>query len=45
MSNSVVGVSGVFGPPAVITSNIPIIPKSIEAYIKIRVAVFCIGLV
>ncbi len=37
-------VSGVSGPEAVITIHIPIIPKSIDEYIKIFVAIFCIEL-
>jgi len=35
-------VSGVFGPPAVKTIQIPKIPKSIDAIIKIFVVIFCI---
>ena len=38
-------VSGVSGPPAVKTIKIPITPKAIEAYMKIRVAIFCIAVV
>lgn len=39
----VVFVSGVFGPSAVMTINSPIIPKAIDAYINICVAIFCIS--
>lgn len=42
---SLVGESGVSGPEAVRTIKIPMIPKAIEAPIKIRVAIFCIILV
>jgi hypothetical protein len=33
--------SGLSGPEAVKTTNIPIIPKVTEAYINTRVAIFC----
>lgn len=41
---SLSGESGVSGPDAVITISMPIIPKATEAYINIRVAIFCMSL-
>ncbi len=35
--------SGVSGPPAVRTIKIPMIPKTIDAEMKIFVAVFCMS--
>lgn len=45
MNSSLKGVSGVFGPPAVKTIQIPKMPKLIDAIIKIRVVIFCMGIV
>ncbi len=42
---SVVDESGVSGPEAVRTTNIPMIPKRIDDPIKTRVAIFCMILV
>lgn len=42
INSSFIAESGVFGPEAVRTTPIPKIPKRSEAYIKIRVAIFCI---
>jgi hypothetical protein len=35
--------SGASGPEPVITTKIPKIPNTIDEYIKIRVAIFCIN--
>mgnify|MGYP006906751524 CR=1 FL=1 len=45
MNISLIFESGVSGPEAVMTTKIPIIPKKIDEYIKILVAIFCIVLV
>ena len=45
ISTSLVFESGVSGPEAVITIKIPMMPKTIDAQIKIRVAIFCMNLV
>ncbi len=41
IKSSLNGESGVFGPPAVKTIQIPKIPKSIDAIMKIFVVIFC----
>lgn len=41
---SLMGESFLFGPEDVRTTQIPIIPKAIDAYIKICVAIFCMYL-
>jgi hypothetical protein len=44
IKSSLKGVSGVFGPGAVKTIQIPNIPKSIDAVMKILVVIFCTNL-